>query len=30
MNKFTIRSQEKVNTQWQMYCLAHNIEKIKE
>ncbi|MFT6927035.1 MAG: hypothetical protein ACJAZP_002664 [Psychromonas sp.] len=26
MNKFTLRGQEKVNTQWQMYCLVHNID----
>jgi len=29
MNKFTLRGQEKVNTQWKMYCLVHNIEKLK-
>jgi len=29
MNKFTVRGQEKVNTQWQMYCLVHNIEKLR-
>jgi len=29
MNKFTLRGQEKVNTQWQMYCLVHNIEKFR-
>ena len=28
MNKFTLRGQEKVNAQWQMYCLVHNIEKL--
>ena len=28
MNKFTLRGQEKVNTQWQMYCLVHNVEKL--
>jgi len=27
INKFTLRGQEKVNAQWQMYCLVHNIEK---
>jgi len=26
MNRFTMRGQEKVNAQWQMYCLVHNIE----
>jgi hypothetical protein len=25
MNKFTLRGQEKVNTQWQMYCLVHTV-----
>ncbi len=25
MNRFTLRGQEKVNAQWQMYCLVHNI-----
>jgi len=29
MNKFTLRGQEKVNGQWQMYCLVHNIEKLR-
>ena len=29
MNKFTLRGQDKVNTQWQMYCLVHNIEKLR-
>ncbi len=29
MNKFTLRGQEKVNTQWQMYCLVHNMEKLR-
>ncbi|MDO6428923.1 transposase, partial [Thalassotalea sp. 1_MG-2023] len=29
MNKFTLRGQEKVNTQWQKYCLVHNIEKLR-
>jgi hypothetical protein len=29
MNKFTLRGQEKVNAQWQMYCLVHNIEKLR-
>jgi hypothetical protein len=30
MNKFTLRGQEKVNSQWQMYCLVHNIEKLRD
>ncbi len=29
MNKFTLRGQDKVNSQWQMYCLVHNIEKLR-
>ena len=29
MNKFTLRGKEKVNAQWQMYCLVHNIEKLQ-
>jgi transposase len=29
MNRFTLRGQEKVNAQWQMYCLVHNIEKLR-
>ncbi|MCI2283574.1 transposase [Colwellia sp. MSW7] len=29
MNKLTLRGQEKVNTQWQLYCLVHNIEKLR-
>ncbi|AXT32819.1 transposase [Pseudoalteromonas tunicata] len=29
MNKLTLRGQTKVNTQWQLYCLVHNIEKLQ-
>ncbi len=29
MNKFTLRGQDKVNAQWQMYCLVHNMEKLR-
>jgi hypothetical protein len=29
MNRFTLRGQEKVNAQWKMYCLVHNIEKLR-
>jgi len=29
MNKFTLRGQDKVNSQWKMYCLVHNIEKLR-
>ena len=28
MDRFTLRSKVKVNTQWLLYCLVHNIEKI--
>ncbi|CAN5474974.1 hypothetical protein BH11PSE9_BH11PSE9_14140 [soil metagenome] len=28
MSRFTLRGQAKVSTQWQLYCLVHNIEKV--
>mgnify|MGYP000887013344 FL=1 len=28
MNRFTLRGKAKVNIQWTLYCLVHNIEKI--
>jgi hypothetical protein len=28
MSRFTLRGKTKVSTQWQLYCLVHNIEKI--
>jgi transposase len=28
MNRFTLRGKIKVNIQWMLYCLVHNIEKI--
>ncbi|WP_409526526.1 transposase [Nitrincola sp. MINF-07-Sa-05] len=28
LNRFTLRGRTKVNAQWLMYCLVHNIEKI--
>lgn len=28
MDRFTLRSRAKVNIQWRLYCLVHNIEKI--
>ncbi|WP_374518230.1 transposase [Undibacterium squillarum] len=28
LNRFTSRSQIKVNTQWNLFCLVHNIEKL--
>lgn len=30
MDKLTLRGQTKVNAQWQMYCLVHNIEKLRD
>ena len=29
MNRLTLRGQEKVNAQWQVFCLVHNIEKLR-
>ena len=29
MNKFTLRGQDKVEPQWKMFCLVHNIEKLR-
>lgn len=28
LDHFTLRGKEKVGTQWRLYCLVHNIEKI--
>jgi hypothetical protein len=28
LDRFTLRSREKVNGQWTLYCLVHNIEKL--
>ena len=28
LNRFTLRGQPKVGTQWRLYCLVHNIEKM--
>jgi hypothetical protein len=28
MNRFTLRGKTKVNIQWALYCIVHNIEKI--
>ncbi len=28
LDRFTLRSRVKVNIQWLLYCLIHNIEKI--
>ncbi|TLX45284.1 transposase [Pseudoalteromonas phenolica] len=29
MNKLTLRGHKKVNAQWQLYCLVHNLEKLQ-
>jgi transposase len=29
LNRFSLRSKSKVQSQWRMYCLVHNIEKLK-
>ena len=28
LSRFNLRSRQKVNTQWHLYCLVHNIEKL--
>jgi hypothetical protein len=28
LDRFTLRTQIKVNTQWHLYCLVHNVEKL--
>jgi len=28
LDRFTLRGKEKVGTQWKLYCLVHNIEKL--
>lgn len=28
LNRFTLRGRDKVNGQWQLFCLVHNIEKL--
>ena len=28
MSRFTLRGNAKVSTQWRLYCLVHNIEKL--
>jgi hypothetical protein len=28
MTRFTLRGKAKVATQWQLFCLVHNIEKV--
>lgn len=29
LSRFSLRGKAKVNGQWQLYCLVHNIEKIQ-
>lgn len=29
LNRFSLRTKNKVQSQWRMYCLVHNIEKLK-
>ena len=29
LNRFTLRGRRKVNAQWQLFCLVHNIEKLQ-
>ncbi|MGV7929652.1 MAG: transposase [Spirochaetota bacterium] len=28
LNRFTLRTGKKVNTQWLLYCMVHNIDKV--
>ena len=28
LNRFSLRGKDKVQGQWQLYCMVHNIEKI--
>lgn len=28
LDRFTVRGRSKVNAQWQLFCLVHNIEKL--
>ncbi len=30
MNRFTLRTKAKVNIQWLLFCMVHNIEKINK
>ena len=29
LSRFTLRGRDKVATQWRLYCLIHNIEKLE-
>jgi Transposase DDE domain len=28
LNRITVRGKDKANTQWHLYCLVHNLEKL--
>ncbi|MGH1469543.1 MAG: transposase, partial [Cellvibrionaceae bacterium] len=28
LNRFSLRGKTKVDTQWKLYCMVHNIEKL--
>ncbi len=28
LNRFTLRGRQQVDTQWKLYCMVHNIEKL--
>ena len=28
LDRFTLRGRAKVNVQWKLYCMVHNIEKV--
>ena len=28
LNRFNLRGKDKVNAQWHLYCMVHNIEKL--
>ena len=28
LNRFSVRSQKKVQCQWQLYCMVRNVEKL--
>ncbi|MCK4837328.1 MAG: transposase [Desulfobulbaceae bacterium] len=30
LNRFTLRGKDKVNSQWLMYCMIHNLKKIHQ
>ncbi len=30
LHRFTLRGKTKVNVQWKLYCLVHNLEKLEK